>query len=72
MKKTKTLASAAVNAAEVFWGILYYYGLVAFEEFEEFKKNWFDIVCIAAITWMLLHAIWVMMVAQVRIAAMGL
>lgn len=47
------------------WGPIWYCYLLA-------KENWFDILLISALLWLVLKAIWLMMVANVRLAAMGL
>lgn len=47
------------------WGPIWYLGM-------KLRENWFDVLLISAMSWLVLKAIWVMMVAQVRLAAMGL
>lgn len=47
------------------WGSIWYYAKVA-------KRNWVDVLLIAALAWMLLHGLWVMVAASVQLAAMGL
>ena len=54
-----------LNKIACVWGSVWYYSKV-------FKKKWVDVLIIASLSWLVLKAIWVMMIANVRLAAMGL